>query len=300
MNFFTPFLFRRLLRFHIIGALLACLALLLPGCSSVKLAYNNAPDISYWWLDSYLDFDAVQTPKVRTDLTALQAWHRQNELPAVVATLEKLQRLAPANVSPAQLCEVYADVKPRLQTLVDQLESTLVAVAPTLQAQQIDHLARQLEKRSQKWREEWLDGTPAERSARRVKQLVDRIEPFYGRLEAPQFDIVRTSVVRSIFDAATQSRESQRRHQDTLHTLRQLQPGQPGGARVKTEVHALLSRAMNSPDASYRAYTEKITQENCTTLASLHNSSTPAQRINMVETLKTYATDARALMDTPR
>lgn len=273
---------------------------MLPGCSAVKLGYNNAPEISYWWLDGYLDFNSAQSLKVRADLSAIQTWHRQHELPAYVSTLEKLQRLAPANVNPAPLCEVYTDIKPRFQALVDQTEPTVAALALTMPAEQIDHLKRQLEKRSDKWRGEWIDGTPAERSARRVKQLVDWAELLYGRLEEPQLALLRTSVTTSVFDASVSYKESQRRHQDALNVLRQLQPGQPGVARAKAEIHALLSRAIDSPDAAYRSYMANLTQENCKTLAQLHNSTTPAQRVKALETLKDYETDARALMTNGR
>jgi len=279
---------------------LALLAVVLPGCSAVKLGYSNAPEITYWWLDSYLDFNSAQTTQVRADLNTLQAWHRQNELPAYVTILGKLQRLAANNVTPAQLCEVYTDVMPRYQKLVYELAPTIVAVAPTLQADQIDHLARQLEKRSVKWREEWVDGTLDERNARRVKQWVDRVELIYGRLDEPQLAVLRAGVTASVFDAAITYKESQRRHQDALQTLRQLQPGMPGVARAKTEVHDLLSRAMNAPDPATRSYIEKIAQENCATLAKLHNSATPAQRLKVLETLKDYEADARTLMATGR
>ena len=47
---------------HIIGALLAALVLLgLGGCSAVKLSYQNAPELTYWWLDSYLDLNDTQS-----------------------------------------------------------------------------------------------------------------------------------------------------------------------------------------------------------------------------------------------
>ena len=55
---------------RIIGVLLA--AAVLAACSAVKLAYNNLPELSYWWLDGYLDFDGAQTPRVRDELTELR------------------------------------------------------------------------------------------------------------------------------------------------------------------------------------------------------------------------------------
>jgi hypothetical protein len=276
------------------------LAVLLSACSAVKMGYNNAPELSYWWLDSYLDFNTPQTLKVRTDLAALQAWHRQSELPVYVGTLEKLQHMAPSNVTSEQVCALFADVMPRIQAVVDQAESTVTAVAPTLKAAQLDYLSRKLDKRNLKWREDWIEGTPAEHNTRRVKQLADWAEIIYGKLEEPQLAVLRASVAASSFDAATSNRESLRRHQDALQTLRQLQSGTQSALRTRVAVHALLGRSMDSPDAAYRDYMEKITQENCQAFAAMHNSTTPAQRRKAIETLKDYEDDARALMASGR
>jgi len=281
----------------IIGWPLALLvALVLPGCSAIRLGYNSAPEVSYWWLDSYLDFNSEQALKVRADLNAVQSWHRQKELPLYVTTLEKLQTMAPGQVTPEQMCEIYAGLRGRFQTLVEQTEPLISAIAPTLKPEQLDHLARQLDKRSVKWREEWLDGSLTERRARRVKQLQDRAESFYGRLEEPQLALLRANVAASSFDPVVSYQESTRRHQDTLQTLRQIQSSKPAAQTVNTQVHALLERAMNSPDTAYRNYMDKVTLENCKAFAVIHNSSTPAQRTKLAAALKDYEMDARALM----
>ncbi|WP_114971707.1 DUF6279 family lipoprotein [Rhodoferax ferrireducens] len=282
---------------HIIGSLLGLfLALLLSGCSAVKLGYNNAPELGYWWLDSYLDFNDRQSVQVRADLAALQAWHRQTELPLYVSTLQQLQRMAPSDVTPAQVCEVSAGFRSRFQALLDQAEPALSTLASTLHAEQLDHLARQFDKRNQKWRAEWIDASPTERSAQRVKRRADRAEMFYGPLEEPQRAVVRDSTAVSAFDARLNDREAVRRQQDTLQTLRQIQTNTLTGAQIRTAVHALLARATDSPDAAYQTYMEKTGQENCLTMAKLHNSTTPAQRLKVMETLKAYETDALALM----
>jgi hypothetical protein len=281
---------------HIIGALLAAfLALWLAGCSAVKLGYNNAPELSYWWLDSYLDLNEVQSLRLRADLTRLQIWHRQNELPHYVNALVKLQTLAPANVNAAQVCALFDELRPRLRTLLEQTEPTVVALAPTLTSAQLDHLARQFDKRNQKWRAEWLDGPPSERTARRVKQLRDRLELFYGSLEEPQLAALRGSVAESIFDANLNLHETLRRQQDALQILRRIQ-GALDTPGIQASLRALLERSLNSPDASYRDYAEKLVQENCRSLATLHNSATSKQRLKLLETLQYYEADARALM----
>ena len=47
----------------IIGLLVGAVALL-GGCSSVRLAYGNGPQLAWWWLDGYVDFSTEQTPRV--------------------------------------------------------------------------------------------------------------------------------------------------------------------------------------------------------------------------------------------
>lgn len=194
------------------------------------------------------------------------------------------------------MCGLYVELKPRLQAILDQAEPALAALAPTLSPEQIDHLARQLDVRSEKWREKWLAGSSAERSARRVTQMMERAEMLYGRLEDPQLAVLRANVAASVFDADTSYRESLRRHQDTLQTLRQIQTGTLSELLARERIHALFERSINSPDAAYRQQQEKIVQENCQTFAALHDSTTPAQRLKAIETLKSYADDARALI----
>jgi hypothetical protein len=278
---------------RIIGLLLA---LLLSGCSALRLGYSQAPELAYWWLDSYFDFTEAQTTRVRADLAALHAWHRSNELPIYLGLLDKVQRLTPGNVTPEQLCELYNEFMPRLNATADQAEPTLSAVTLLLKPEQLAQLARQLDKRSENWRENWLDGTPGERRARHVKRLVDRAEGLYGRLDAAQRATVREAVAASQYDAEMSYRESQRRHTDTLQTLRLIQSGGLGAERNRLEARGLLDRAVNSPDPIYRSQQIKLLQENCRTYAALHNSTSPSQRAKALETLKGYEADLRSLM----
>ena len=279
--------------FRIIGLLLA---LLLSGCSALRLGYSQAPELAYWWLDSYFDFTEAQTTRVRADLAALQAWHRSNELPIYLSLLDKVQRLTPGNVTPEQLCELYNEFMPRITATADQAEPTLSAVTLLLKPEQLAQLARQLDKRSENWRENWLDGTPGERRARHAKRLVDRAEGLYGRLGAAQRATVREAVAASQYDAEMSYRESQRRHTDTLQTLRLIQSGGLGAERNRLEARGLLDRAVNSPDPIYRSQQIKLLQENCRTYAALHNSTSPSQRAKALETLKGYEADLRSLM----
>ena len=74
-------------------AILAAGALLLQGCSAVKLAYNQVPHLAYWQLNSYLDLSETQTERVRDELGNLHQWHRDTMLPRHAELLHLLQQL---------------------------------------------------------------------------------------------------------------------------------------------------------------------------------------------------------------
>ena len=278
---------------RIIGGLLL---VLLTGCSAVKLGYSNAATLTYWWLDSYIDFNNDQSPPVRDSLAALHAWHRRSELPAYADTLQKMQQLAPGNVTPAQICGLWAEVQTHIQHLGAQAADPISTFTPTLKPEQLRHLALQFDKRNQKWRDEWIDVTPAELAERRLKQAVERSEMLYGRLDEAQLSLLRQSIERSSFDARLTYRERLRRQQDILQILQEHSASVlPRSTHVQAEVLALLERLRRSPDLEYRAQQEKITAEGCANLAALHNSTGAAQRARALETLRDYEAAARAL-----
>ena len=277
----------------IIGALL--LAVLVVGCSAVRLGYNTAPTLAYWWLDTYFDFDGEQSLRLRADLQAVQDWHRKEELPLLIQALKELQGMALKPVSPAQVCATVASLQTRIQVTLERAAPAIAAIAPTLQADQIAQVAGEFSKRDKKWREDWLEGTQAERTERRVKQIVERAETLYGSLEPAQIAIVKAQVQTSSFDGLRNHRELQRRHKDALQVLNTLRTGKATPAQALSDIRGLLDRTLKAPDPAYRQYIERMTQESCAATAAVHNSSSSAQRAHLLQTLQDYEADARAL-----
>lgn len=278
----------------IIGTLMALLAL--TGCGTTRLAYNNAPTLSYWWLDAYFDFDSEQTLRVRADLQAAHAWHRKDELPLVAAELSRLKARALQNATPEQTCKLAADVQARVTAPLERLVPTIAAIAPNLSDAQLLHLEREFDKRNRSWREDYLDGTPEERIDHRLKQAAERTESLYGRLRPEQMQWLRAQMVASDYDANVQYREILRRQQDALQVLRQLRASKASPPQAQAALQALLERSLVSPDASYRQYLARILQQGCATMTELHNSMSPQQRSKLLDALQSYDDDVRALM----
>jgi len=271
-------------------------AALLVGCSVARLGYGQLPNLSYWWVDSYLDLNDAQSPPLRADLQALHNWHRSQELPQLARDLANLQAQAAQDTTPAQVCQVAERFKSRLEAVLTQAEPGFARIALSLKDEQLQHLKHQLDKREQKWRDDWLKDPPAEQQTRRLERLVERSETFYGPLTEAQISLLRAGVSATPFDTKAAEMEMLRRHQDMLQTLQALAGSSQTPALAQANIQALLARTLQSPNPSYRAQIGQLVQANCNTFAQLHNSTTPEQRQKLATKLKSYEDDARALM----
>ncbi|MDB5964253.1 MAG: hypothetical protein JWQ72_753 [Polaromonas sp.] len=285
-----------------LGALL-WLALLLQACSAVRLAYNQAPDLAYWYLDAYLDFNGTQSTQVRDELTKLQAWHRRTQLPSYLTTLEKLRQHMPADMDAAQACEVLADVRAKLLLVSEHAEPAVVALAATLRPEQLAHMERKFAKGNADYVDDYVEATPRASRSKRYKLAVSRAQMLYGRLDQKQLAVIGAGIDQSQFDATLSYGERLRRQRDGLQTLRKMAetrqaagtaPAPDAGARQA--MRGLFDRSLNSPHPAYRDYFDNLTQHGCKTFASLHNSTSPAQRRKAVATLDGYEQDLKALL----
>lgn len=279
-------------RLGIISALLALAATLLAsGCSTTgaaRLAYNQAPELAYWTLDGYADFNSTQSLQAKAALARWHDWHRQTQLPLYAATLHTLQAQAPQDISADQACSVVADARQAMLASLAHIEPAAASLATTLQPAQLETMARKFAKSNADWRGDYLTVSPQKSQAKRLAQATDRAELLYGRLNPAQTDALKRSVGQSVFDAALADAERLRRQDDTLQTLQKLSSVAASPGAATAAVHALIARSITSPNAAHRRYQEALTREGCTLLAELHQHASTAQRTRALQTLQRY------------
>jgi hypothetical protein len=281
---------------RIIGVLgLLAVAGVLQACSVMKLAYNQAPDLAYWYLDRHLDLTGEQSLRVKASLNQLQAWHRQTQLPVYITALQQLQRQLPSDTTAAAACAVAADVRGNLHAVAQQAEPLAAGLAGMLQPGQLRHLEQKFAKSNAEAQEEAQDDSRTTRQGKRYRQALSRAEDLYGTLDEPQRAIIARRLEQSRFDLRVLFAERQRRQRDTLQTLQPLASGQSSPAQAQAALRGLIDRTLNPPDPALRSYLDELGRENCQGFAELHNSTTPAQRGKAVETLKHYEQDFRML-----
>lgn len=269
--------------------------LALQGCNAVKIAYNQAPTLAYLYLDSYVDFNDVQSLQIKNELAQMQVWHRQTQLPAYIDLLRKVQQKLPQDITAGQACEVFAEVRQKALSLTEYAEPAALSLAATLTQKQLDVMQRKFAKGNSSWREDYLEGSAKDVFEKRQKSAIKRSEMLYGSINDRQRSLIAQQIEKSQFKAAQSYAERQRRQKDILQTLAKVMASTPDAAALQQDTRSLLQRAVSSPDAAYRSYLETITQEGCASFSELHNAATAEQRKKAVDVLAGYEKDFKTL-----
>ncbi len=273
------------------------------GCSMLRLAYDQAPNLVYWWLDGYVDFNGEQTPPLRDAIDRWFVWHRRTQLPDYADLLARVQREVTEPTTPAAVCAWQADGERRLDAALEAAAPAAAELILTLTPEQLQHIERRMAKTAEELRIDFLQADPAERRAKSLERTVERFETLYGRLDAAQRQRLAALLAASTFDAERWLGERRARQREMLQAMTLASTAARGGAdrseamqQARIAAHLIVDRTARSPRADYRAYQQRLTQDNCALVASMHNAMTPAQRLNARAKLKGWEDDLRTLI----
>jgi len=261
----------------------------------MRLAYNQAPDLGYWWLDKYIDFNDEQTPRVRDAIASWFRWNRRTQLPDYAQWLDKLAGDLQQPVTAAQVCRWTDEVETRMFTGLDQALPALAETALSLKPEQLKHIEKRYAKVNDDYADDYLQPDPQDRLKATLKRTMERAEMLYGDLDDAQTERVKRAMAASPFDPELWLAERKARQQDVLQTLRKLLAERPPQAQAQAALRAIAERVQHSPRENFRSYQEKLTRYNCEFGAQLHNSTTAAQRTFAAKKLTGWAGDFRAL-----
>lgn len=277
------------------------LAIALQACSTVKLVYNQSPEVAWWYMTDYLDFTDPQRPPVRAALTELHRWHRRQQLPAYAGLLQRWQGTMAQDVTAAQTCDLYTEVMTQLvgmSELAEQMPADALTVVTRLSPAQLGGLSRNLTKSNQRYREEYLQGSATELRDKRFKQALSRAEGLYGRFDERQKSVLQAGLDRTPFDGEAAYARRLQRQQELLQTLRTLSASAAPLDQARAMLRGLFARSLRSYDPANRQDLVGR-QQGCQLLADVHNSTGAGQRQKAADTLGRYAADMRSLASEP-
>ncbi|MEP7298597.1 MAG: DUF6279 family lipoprotein [Burkholderiales bacterium] len=268
---------------------------LVAGCSALRIGYSTAPDLVYWWLDRYVDFNGAQTVRVREAIGAWFTWNRRTQLPDYAALLARAQVEVVADTTAARVCEWQAELIKRAITAADRATPAAAEILLTFSPQQIAHIERRYAAVNDDFRDDYLEPDTAKRAAAALKRTVERAETLYGTLDDAQRARMAAALARSPFDAELWLNERRLRQQDALALLRTLTGDKATREQAEAALRAYVGKIEHSPREAYRRYAERLSEFNCAFAATLHNGTSVAQRRHAAGQLAGWEADLRAL-----
>ncbi|MGZ5780703.1 MAG: DUF6279 family lipoprotein, partial [Burkholderiaceae bacterium] len=166
-------------------------AFMTASCSLVRLGYNYGETLSYWWLDSYVDFDASQKVWFKDRLANWFAWHRKTQLKDYANLLTQEQKRVQRKVTQAELLIEYEGLRTRAVVLIDKALPELADLALSLQPSQIDHIQKKFASNNEIYRKDYLRGDVAQRQQFRYKKVMEQAEYWFGGFNPEQEALIR-------------------------------------------------------------------------------------------------------------
>jgi hypothetical protein len=262
----------------------------------IKTAYNNAPEGMHWWLDDYFDFTESQNKELKPALHALLDWHRKTQLPLYVEMLQKIQSdLSEESIAPSTVCETLNTMQDAMQAIQIESTSTIVEIAPMLSDKQLSFFQKKLQKRTLKWKSEWLQDSREEQIEARLERVIDYAEKVYGSLNKSQKKMLQQKLLASNYKAEITYTEVLRRNADALQIVTALKQDNLDQQQKQTLVEQGFERLRNSPDPIYQNYANQIKQSSCEMIADLHATTDVKQKHHAKAWLENFITTFKSL-----
>ena len=267
----------------------------LAACGSVKLAYNYAPSLLQYQIDSYLDLTDDQEVLLTEELVAFQAWHRENALPEYTATLREWA---------SKLDQPHTFTVPEILAKQKMFEDDLLLIgqrsalhlAPlvlTLTPEQRTRLNAEFESSNEEYAEENLS-EESQSIAERKERFVERYERWLGPLTKRQSQAIDQWLKGQPNTATLWGRERIARQQALLEILAQAQSS-PSAEQAAIALHDYFQSLSRYRITALQAQRAPRLVSLAELTVSLLNQMTERQRRFLQETLRDYATDFEEL-----
>ena len=272
------------------------ITIVISGCSTVRIGYDQVDHLGYWWVDRYLDLNSDKSPQFKADLKALHAWHRQSQLPEYARLSSSLASRVEGDLSSTEICEDIQAVREKLEILARQSLHIWVRLSLQLGPEEIRYLRKKFAKEDKEWRAKWLDPSPEKIQRLRSEEWIDRAESFYGRLNDEQRRFIQQSVSHSSWDARISWERRQQRQQRIIATLEKIMQQHLSQSEAEAELKVIIEQLLMPDDPRQASMQRKLTDEACVNLSGLHKLTRADQRLLASEKFNSYATDFRYLI----
>jgi hypothetical protein len=264
-------------------AFVLALIALLGGCSSTRLAYNNADLMLRWRATSFLDVHGAQSDELDARIASFLAWHRRHALPQYVTFAREAAARVERGPSRADLVWGYDAFVEQARESVRAAAAEIADLLDTLTPEQIEHLEQRIAEDNRKFAAENLAGTERERREARRQRNVERLEEWLGTLTESQLERVKRYSERAPLVDELRDRDRRQRQAVLLAMVRARE-----SSRRLADWAAGWDRGRDPAyEAAYRAHVEQYLDM----LFDVARALTPEQRLHWAARLRGLAGD---------
>ena len=271
------------------------IAVLFTGCSAVRLGYDQADHLGYWWVDHYLDLSSDKSRQFKADLKALHAWHRQTQLPEYARLASEFSARMSGETSSAEVCDNIQVFREKFDLLSRQSVPVWARLAQQLGPEEINYLRKKFTQEDKDWKAKWLDADLDKIHDLRYDDWLRRAELVYGRLNHDQKKFIQQAIVHSSWDPRISWERRQQRQQKIIAALEKIRLQRLNQSDAEAELTHVIDQLLNPEEPKQAAMQRKVLDEACINLAGLHQRTTASQRLHASEKFGDYAADFRYL-----
>jgi hypothetical protein len=271
-------------------------AILLAACSSLRLAYNNADTLLYWWLDAYVDFDSGQKADIKQDIGEFFRWHRKTQLQDYVQFLQKAQRQLHANPTTADLTADYVDIRDRTEALLLRSAPDIAELALSLKPEQLAAMEKKFAKNNADFRKKNMKGDAEDQNKFRFKKSMEQFELWFGGFSDEQEAIIRKASDARPLDNALWLDERMRRQLKIMNLARKIMKEQPSKQVATQWVEELIRLGFDRFGIPERkAFFDGYTQSTLELVHTVVRISTPEQKAHAHKRMEGWIKDLNTL-----
>ena len=261
--------------------------LLIAACSTLRLAYDNAPIYVKYRAGQYFDVQGAQDHELAERIDAFFAWHREAALPEYALVAEEAAVRLGKGLSRDDLVWGYDSLVAHARQSLRAAAQRIAPLLDRLTPEQAAYMEHGFAKDNRKFERENLRGSEEERRKRRAQRVEERLEDWVGNLSQAQVERVRQYSARAPLYDEMRYRDRQR-----------FQAEVAGMVRAR-RAHELLPERLawweRGRDPAYEQASQANRQEFFALLLDLDRSLSEAQRARARDNLRRYAGDFAAL-----
>ena len=282
-------------------ALLVLMLVVVAGCSSLRLAYNNGDTVLYWWLNAYVDLDRDQKGWVREDIDKLFDWHRKTQLKDYVEILRKGQKQVQGNPTQADLLADYSEIKSRTQSLLLKAAPDLADLARSLKPEQIAQMEKKFKSNNDDYRKKFLTGDQEKRQQLRYKKSMEQFELWFGSFSGEQEALIRKASDARPLDNEIWLDERMRRQRNVLTLVQKVQNEKLGKEATVALINTLIKDSFERLEHSDRkAFFDAFENSTAQMILTVIKIATPAQKAHAVKRMQGWIDDFNSLAAQPK